>query len=259
MTIKVVSLNMWFGGQLQDNIMAFLEAQAADIVLLQEVFNGEDPALAAQHRTMQVVRERLGLPYQNFAAEYRDNDQTNGKAQVGNAIFTRFPITSSAITAFIPYTETYRDVPGNYHNCPYNLQHVALDTPAGEVNVYNMHGVWDLNGDNYSPLRQKMSAMVIDAIAGKQNVILAGDTNAKPTNKAMIAIEAHLKSVFGRELATTFNMRHKDNPGYATAAVDMMFVSSDIRVARHECPNVDVSDHLPLTATLEISQERSAA
>jgi endonuclease/exonuclease/phosphatase family metal-dependent hydrolase len=253
MTIKVVSLNIWFGGLLQDKVMAFLEAQDADIVVLQEVFNGEDPTLAVQHRTVQVLKERLGLPYEKFAPEYRDYDQTGGKAQVGNAIFSRFPITSSTITAFIPYTEDYRDVPGNIHNCPCSLQHATLDTPVGKVNVFNIHGVWDLNGDNLSPLRQKMSNLVIDAIKDKKNVILAGDTNAKPTNKAMIAIEQHLKSVFGHELTTTFNMRHKDNPGYATAVVDMMFVSPNIQVIEHECPDVDVSDHMPLRATLEIN------
>lgn len=243
---------MWFGGLLQDNVVSFLESQDADILLLQEVFNGEDPSLAAQHRSMQVLSERLQLPYQHFAPEYRDFDQTDGRAEVGNAIFSKFPITNSSITAFIPYTEDYRDVEGNTHNCPYNLQHVAANTPVGELNVFNMHGVWDLDGDNFSPLRQKMSNIVVEAIRGKNNVVLAGDTNAKPTNKAIKAIEEHLTSVFKDELTTTFNMKHKDNPGYATAAVDMMFVSPNIEILERNCPDVDISDHLPITARLAI-------
>jgi endonuclease/exonuclease/phosphatase family metal-dependent hydrolase len=56
--------------------------------------------------------------------------------------------------------------------------------------------------------------------------------------------------VFGEELKTTFNMKHKDNPGYATAAVDMMFISPDIKVSEKACPEVDVSDHLPLVVQL---------
>jgi endonuclease/exonuclease/phosphatase family metal-dependent hydrolase len=74
----------------------------------------------------------------------------------------------------------------------------------------------------------------------------------KPTNQAIKNIEKHLDSIFQGELKTTFNMKHKDNPGYATAAVDMMFVSSDMSVDYKSCPDVDVSDHLPLVAVLDI-------
>jgi len=68
----------------------------------------------------------------------------------------------------------------------------------------------------------------------------------------MLAISDHLTNIFGNELKTSFNMRRKDNPGYATACVDMLFVSSDIKVMDKVCPDVDISDHLPLVATLRI-------
>jgi endonuclease/exonuclease/phosphatase family metal-dependent hydrolase len=67
----------------------------------------------------------------------------------------------------------------------------------------------------------------------------------------MRAIEEHLTSVFGNSLTTTFNMRRKENPGYATAAVDLMYISNDLRVTGKDCPDVDISDHLPLVVTLE--------
>ena len=109
-----------------------------------------------------------------------------------------------------------------------------------------------MDGDNFSDKRRKMSDVIVNAVKDKQQVILAGDTNAKPTNQAVTAIEAHLHSVFGHELTTSFNMRRKDNLGYATAVVDLMFVSPDIHVFSHECPDVDISDHLPLIAELEL-------
>jgi endonuclease/exonuclease/phosphatase family metal-dependent hydrolase len=65
-------------------------------------------------------------------------------------------------------------------------------------------------------------------------------------------IEQYLTSVFGNNLKSTFNMRRKDNPGYATAAVDMLFVSPNIRIVNSECSDVDISDHLPVIATLEV-------
>jgi endonuclease/exonuclease/phosphatase family metal-dependent hydrolase len=255
MRIKVITLNLWFGGELFDGVLDFLKQQDADVVLLQEVYNGEDPALKRQFRSMQVLKAELSYPYQDFIADYRDFDRTDGKAQRGNAILSRFPLVSHPPIFFgSPYSETYRDILGHYsQDCPRDVQHVVLGTPAGEVNVFNIHGAWDLDGDNYGEQRQAMSEAVIGAIKGRPNVILAGDTNAKPTNRAIIEIEEYLKSVFGKaELVSTFNMRRKDNPGYATAAVDMILVSPYIKVVTRDCPDIDISDHLPLVATLEL-------
>lgn len=50
-------------------------------------------------------------------------------------------------------------------------------------------------------------------------------------------------------------MRRKSNPGYATSVVDMIFTSPDIRVVSKSCPDVDLSDHFPLIATLEIPKQ----
>ena len=111
---------------------------------------------------------------------------------------------------------------------------------------------WDLNGDNFSEQRRRMSNVIIAESAGKPNVLLAGDTNAKPTNQAMRNVELHLKSVFGNRLTTSFNMRRKDNPGYATAVVDLMYVSPTVRIVSYDCPDVDISDHLPLIATVRL-------
>jgi endonuclease/exonuclease/phosphatase family metal-dependent hydrolase len=47
-------------------------------------------------------------------------------------------------------------------------------------------------------------------------------------------------------------MKYKDDRGYATAAVDMIFVSSSTKILKKECPDVEVSDHLPLVVELEI-------
>lgn len=192
MTIKFVSLNLWFGGELFDEIVAFLKAQDADIVVLQEAFSSTDVAVERQYRSMQVLSEKLGYAYTDFAPAYRDFDHTDGKAQRGNGILSKFSITGQDnIFFFGEYTETYRDVPGQFKNCPRNLQHVQLDTPAGEMHVYNIQGVWDLDGDSYSKQRRQMSDIIIEQVDGKPNVILAGDTNAKMTNRSILDIEKH--------------------------------------------------------------------
>ena len=59
--------------------------------------------------------------------------------------------------------------------------------------------------------------------------------------------------MFKDELKTTFNMKRKTDPGYAAAVVDMIFISKNIEVISHDCPQVDISDHLPLVCKFNIS------
>lgn len=253
MNLKVVSINVWLGGILMDDIITFLRNQDADIVMLQEAFNGTNLELEHRFRTMQALQEALGYANSHFAPAYRDFDFTNGGAERGNGILSKFPIIGGDnIFLSGEYSVTYRDEPGKYQTCPRNLQHAVLRTPVGELNAFNIQGVWDIDGDNYSKDRKHMAHTILSSVKDKPNVIVAGDTNAKMTNQAIMDIETELVNVFGRELTSTFNMRRKDNPGYATAAVDTIFVSRGITVLDKQCPDVDVSDHLPITALIEL-------
>jgi len=256
MEIKFICLNLWQGGNLFDAILQFLEQEDADIIALQEVYDSKDLTLADKYRSIEVIRQHLGSAYHfDFAPAFLDN-RKEGKIVQGNAVFSKFPIKSSNVTFFNePYREDYTEVPANFPSCPRNLEHVVLQADARDIHIFNLQGVWDLDGDNYSERRQKMSEKIIDAVKGKTNVIFAGDTNSKPTNKAMRDIEQYLVSVFGDTLKSSFNMRRKTNPGYATAAVDLMYVSPDVQVLSHECRDIDISDHLPLIAKLRFSKD----
>jgi len=251
MQFTCVCLNLWHGNLLPASIQ-FLKEQNADILLLQEVYHDPDPALAECYRILEKLTAELDYPHYNFAPVALEKLQV-GKIQEGNLVMSRFPIASSDVHFFNnPYGESDPYDPSQYPARPRNLQHVVIDANGYELNVYNLQGVWDLDGDRYSEQRQNMSKVMVAQTKGKQHVILAGDTNAKPTNQAMRNLEAHLTNVFGKELKSTFNMRRKTNPGYATAAVDLMYVSPDITVVEKACPDVDVSDHLPLVVTLKV-------
>lgn len=230
-------------------ILDFLEQENADIVVLQEVLASEDPKLPSHYRSLETLQKRLAYPYQEFAPALYDKFQWGVMAN-GNAVLSKYPITSQTITFFDqkidpdnprpPFDSQY------FPTTPRNLQHVTVATPGGDLNVFNLQGVWDLDGDSASPQRQKMSDIILREASGKTHVIIAGDTNAKHTNPVMRAIESRYTNVFGDELSTSFNMQRKDNPGYASAVVDMIYVSSDLSIIDKRCPNVDISDHLPL-------------
>ena len=254
MIIKLLTLNVWHGGKLMDPMLAFLERENPDILLIQEASNETQPDRPPYCRTVQMIQDRLHYEATDFAPAFT-LVLPELKVERGNAVLSRFQITSSRSTFFNePYSDHYIDEPANFATSPRNLQHVTLDTPAGNIDVFNFQGVWDLAGDNYSPARQRMSDVIIEAISGLENVLLAGDTNAKPTNQAIRRVDEHLRSVYGHDLTTTFNMRRKTNPGYATAVVDMIFASPSFELLSRQCPDIDVSDHLPVIATFKIDE-----
>lgn len=252
MNIKVICLNIW-NGELLDSVSEFLLKENPDIVLAQEVFSSEDESVEPRYRGHQILATSLGF-YSDFAPTYRDFDHTDGKSQRGNSIFSRFPIIETNISHFsIPYNETYRDVPGNFHLCPRNLQHAKIQFNSKEINIFNVHGPWDLDGDNFSEQRQDMAEAIVREIKDKPNVILGGDTNATPGNQAIKIIASKLHNVFDGSLRSTFNMKYKTDLGYSTAVVDFIFVDKEIEVIEKSCPDIDISDHLPLITTLGIN------
>jgi len=256
MKIKVISLNVWLGGKLFDGIVEFLKREDPDILLLQEVFDGHDPAYAQRFRTMDEFARLFQFNSSDFAPEMLCVEE-GGKVERGDAILSKFPITQRHEPIFFnePYNNSYVDIPVNYPAVSHNLQHVTISVEGTDLDVFNFQGVWDLDGDNDSPSRLKMSKTIIDAVRGKQNVILGGDTNATPNSQTIKNIEAELTSVFKGDLATSFNVRRKDLvkfPGYATAVVDALYVSPSIKVVDSSCPDVDIADHLPLVVTIEI-------
>lgn len=255
MKIKFISLNLFEGGILFDNVFDFLDKEKPDVVALQEVYDGKDIDLPKNLRSLEVLKEHFKSWDYHFAPEFllvRDE----GKIEIGNAIFSKFPINKTITKDFgIPYGEHPLVPPdGDFSTNPRNIQCCEVEVNKKTINVCNLHGIWGLSGED-SPERLKMSEVITDLIQDKDNVILAGDFNLRPNTKTIENIEKHLTNIFKDELATSFNLKRKNLekfPGYATSVVDMIFASKDLKIIFHNCPQVDVSDHLPLICEFEI-------
>lgn len=250
--VKIISLNLFEGGLLWDNIVAFLTKENADILCLQEVFNGD----TQQPAHLQTV-PRLKTLFPDFFFYYApelEEIRSDGRGDVGNAILSRWPLQDEK-TIFLhgEYQKIVRPLDEkSFSHYPKNMVSAVVEVPNSQpLHVLNLHGVWGIDG-NDNPERLKMSEIIISKINGKKPLALMGDFNLVPNTDTIARIEQHLTNVFKDELTTTFNMRHKTNPGYATAVVDMFFVTPEVRVLSHECPDDDVSDHKPLVVTLEI-------
>lgn len=250
-TLKVITVNTW-GGRLLDSFSAFLKKENADIVFLQEVYNAEDPKLEPRFRLLSEFLSRLPYLYHAYAPTFLDT-RSVGDVICGNAILSKFPITDQSYTPFDvqfgKYDEEHLD---NFEYLPTNMQRAVLEFAGKTLNVFNVHGIWGLDG-NDNERRLNMSKTIVSQILGKENVIMGGDFNLLPNTKTISNIEKHVESVFKNQLTSTFNMLHKDKPGYATSAVDMLFVSPHFKVLEHAMPLDDISDHRPLVATLSLA------
>lgn len=257
MKFKFITLNLWLGGILFDAILDFLKKENPDILACQEVFNGKDANLDGQFCFFGVLKKELNFPYAYFAPAFLENKK-EGTIENGNAIFSRFPILNTKTTFYdIPYIKNYiRPAdPAEFSFTPRNLQEAVLEMDKIKLNIFNTQGIWGFDGKD-NERRLKMANTIVNEIKDKENVILAGDFNVNRDTKTITKIEEHLRNVFANELTTTFNMKRKENPGYASAVVDMIFVSNNIKLLEHYCPKIDISDHLPLVSVLDVTSSK---
>lgn len=256
MSIKLLNLNLYEGGLLFDNIFSFFEDQQPDILTLQEVYDGKDQSLPDNFRTLEVLQSRLPEYEYHFGPEFLIEHDL-GTFELGNAIFSKFPIVSFSNTDLgIPYGKYPAKPPsGDYGSHPHAIQKCQIEIESEMITVCNLHGVWDLDGERDTEKRLTMSQIIVDQIKDKRKVILTGDFNVQRQTKTIKNIEQHLHNVFGDSLETSFNLKHKDLeafPGYATAVVDMIFASDDIKITDFYSPKADVSDHVPLVIEFEL-------
>ena len=252
-----MTLNIYEGGLFFDNILQLLKEVKPDLAYFQEVHNGTDLSYPQNLRSMQGLEIAFPGYHSFFAPEllvhYPDQEHN---VDIGNAIFSRYPI-SQLETVFL--NGEYGVYPAvspthDYSYYPQNMQTCTVHLPHTSITACNLHGIWELSGGD-TPERLSMSDTIIKTLEGRKQVIMAGDFNVKPDTQTIQSLEKHYGNVFKDTLTTTFNVVHKDLerfPGYATAVVDMVFISPGISVHKAYVPDGDVSDHLPLVCELGI-------
>lgn len=252
MKIKILTLNIW-GGEFLERIVNFIRKENPDVALLQEVYNGTGN-LDSKYQSLSILKAKLNYSYYAFEPSLIDVGSI-GNIFWGNAILSRFPIKNQKSIFFdIPFGEVSlekSDSQSRNQFNPMNILGTNIKISNKYISAYSVHGIWGFDSED-NPRRLKMSKIIVDEIKNKENVILAGDFNVQRHTKTIGNIEKHLQNVFKNELVSTFNMKHKLLPTYATTVVDMIFVSKHFNVIGHNMPDVDISDHMSLVCELEV-------
>jgi len=254
MKIKFIQMNTWGNGGIFEKALDFLVQERPDIACLQEVHDGHDPSFDLGFRGLDLLKANLDLPNYHYAPAFYEKRYYNQKIIQGTAIFSRWPIMNSKVTFINRAFEDFDGLEGpkDFFNLPRAIQEVKIQAEDKILNVFNTHGIWGEDGKD-NPERLKFSQAVIDQVRGKDKIILSGDFNVNEGTRSISMIDEVLNNVFKEDKRkSSFNMKRKTDPGYGTAVVDFIFTSHDIKVLSHKMPQVDVTDHLPLIAELEI-------
>lgn len=212
-----------------DMIADVIRQCKADIIGLQEIRDeSDDNEYDAQAK---IIAEKLGFHYY-FAEAIR----FGGKNPYGNAIISRYPITS-AETILIPDPEV-KKYDGYYETrC---ILKAKIDVGSG-LNVLVSH--FGLNPD-------EQNNAVNTAIANlcKERCVLLGDFNMQPDNQILNPIKQMLY-----DTADSFCSPKLSFPSdVPRVKIDYIFVSKDLPVTDADIPAIISSDHRPHIATIEM-------
>jgi endonuclease/exonuclease/phosphatase family metal-dependent hydrolase len=254
--MKILTLNLWNGGKLFEAALNFLRTENADVMFLQEAYDGHDHGFEERFRTVDILKATFPEHYAFFAPVYADTRQHEGEIDDGQLILSRWPLTKTeSLFLDVPYGKYDQDGTTDFSNFPALVQKATLMFEEKEITLLNVHGPVNFNGDEDDVRRLRLRDIILNNIS--EYTIAAGDFNMRPTTQTIQAIEQKLVNVFAGEFTTTFNLRRKDLvkfPGYATSVVDMLFVSPSFKMVAKAAPQIEVSDHLPLVAEIDVTE-----
>ncbi len=243
--VKLIQLNVWWGGKLTGNLAKFVKDQGADIMCMQEAASLEGSS--GMFLPTQEIQEIGNFKDTAFAPMVTINFM-HRKASMGNAIASKFPFLKTD-SAYI-YLEHNDDFDWDKHD--YNVRnflHCVLDVKGKQVHVITHHGYHipeHKNGDSESLRQMKEIADYIKKLDGP--VILTGDFNLAPHSESLEVINSLLSNLSVKyKLKTTRNqLTHKNE------VCDYIFVNDQVKVKNFEMSKELVSDHAALILDFDV-------
>lgn len=261
MKLKVLQLNIWFGGKNREQLVNFIDIHSFDILIFQEVYKPHPDYIDPRYKLLTELQNSHGFTHVDFAPNFFmvssiEDDVVN--TDWGTAILSKYPIVENTNTFYLGEYAVIdaKHLNNDYSMLPRSIQHATVNVNGITLNVFTTHGIWGFD-DNDNPARLEMSSTIINSTKDYKNVLFSGDLNVDQNTISITEIEKHLQNPFRGKLTSTFNLKYKA-PGQGTfslSVVDFMFVSNDIKVlSATTSGDADISDHIGLICEIEIQQ-----
>jgi endonuclease/exonuclease/phosphatase family metal-dependent hydrolase len=243
--LQVLTFNI-HAGRGADNVLdlerveRLIRSSGADLVGLQEVDRHYSARSNWVDQGAELAR-RLDM-HLAFGATIDEEPPAPGRPRVqfGNAILSRYPITSSSLT-LLPVT------PGLEQR---GLLKAVVDVPGTDLEVFNTH-----LGDISATDRVQQAIQIQQEIGTPERpTILVGDMNAEPEAPEVTTLDGFLADAWitgGEGPGYTFESKNPD------ARVDYVFTSDAVRPEQSQVVITDpgASDHLPVAVRLPIPSQ----
>lgn len=239
MEVKVLSWNIWLGQHLPD-ILARLTEEKPAVIGLQEVSSRSDGNLARE------IGEILGYRW----AYYPSVTSQDGTGK-GNAVLSTYPILS-ATSYFLSPAVNYDGTPTTE---PRTALCVDLSVDGLSLTVISTHlayAPWFASNDPQAAQVKTLVQLVRDRCA----LVLMGDLNSLPTSDTVRALSSVLTPADPAPSTPTWTMYPHEYLNHSETRlkdrIDYMFTSGDIKVKHFEVGMSKGSNHLPISAVLEL-------
>ena len=254
MKLKMIQINI-YRGKFLDKLVDFLLAEKPDVVTMQEVSGGKVNFWHDKEvDTFEYLKDALGMDGIIVPIYRLVGDPVSYE---GNAVLVRGKNIDINTVWFKAYQE-YAQVPWEKEGpeMSRNVLDAIVDFGGTPIHVLATHGAWTKDRvDTSEKVRQaKMLADYIVSL-GNEPFILGGDFNMEPGSEVIRTIDAVARNaVYGSGIKNTINLRtHRAAKIFGNGKlVDFIYTSPHFRVERIDAPEVDVSDHLPVRAALEL-------
>jgi len=232
MTLKIISWNIWEGKYLFD-IIDFLKTASADVIGLQEVIQEK----GGKANTAQLIANELEY---EFVYETDSEIKKDGRRlDKGNAILSKYKILRNK-TYILSETD--------------KRSAIEADIKVGNttLHVFNTHLI-----HTHQKLSdtQNFQAKRLIKVLPEGKIILMGDFNATPESDVVNNLSHVLKNTDASG-APTWSIYPEGcvgcNPKGVYFKLDYIFASKDIKSKLFEVGNSKGSDHLPISAIIEI-------
>lgn len=218
-----------------ENIAKTIADLHADVVGLNEVYTSETKN--EYREQTERLAKLAGYPYCTFAV-----GKTFEWGAIGNAILSKYPITAVKTVAVpAPLPEERVATETNWYEDRVLLC-VELDVDGESVRVISTH--FGLN--NLEQLN--IVAAVCPLLDESERVVFMGDFNATPKSKVLTPIYERLVSAADEMGNCDFTFASYE----PKEQIDYIFHSKTIKTLSYQVHKVIASDHMPLTADLEI-------
>lgn len=245
MKIKIMSWNIWHGKHLNE-IKEHIKDSNPDIIGLQEVIemdkNGEKWNVAEE------IAKELGYEWTYFKAF--TSDKSNPIYDQGNAILSKYKIEKSTCY-FLSGLELYKQTAESEPRIAIDA-HISFGEKM--IHIITTHLAYSFQFQQ-SEIRDLQMSNLLKTIH-TNNTILMGDFNSSIENEVIKKISAVIQNADSNPTDPTWTVYPFDYHGHVENELkhrlDNIFVSKDITVQKFEVENSKGSDHLPVSAIIEI-------